>query len=136
MKKMLASILGGMVGGAIMALAIYATRQVGLTETSSGAVEKATEDKSMLARYVIISAALGGLYGAIRSALHVPGFLAGPLFGLASMGLNRMGLGPEVSETPGPWNGNTMELVPELVTRTIYGTVTDFVSERIESALS
>ncbi len=147
-KRLVAGAIGGAIGGSLMALALLGTRRIAETRmqgtsdrikhavmAGTGKVQQA-EENGELAKYMLVSAGFGALYGAFRSAVHISALLTGPLYGLATYGLSRAGLGPTIQETPGPWNDGSLGIVPRMVTHTVYGTVTDFVADRIESALS
>ncbi len=135
-----------MAGGAVMALALASMRRVGFIRRLNNELDRiplvgaATtnlpEPEDHLGKRVLTSALLGGAYGAIRSGLQLPGILSAPVFGLVAMGLSRAGIGPEAKGTPGPWDGQSKGLIPELVTHTVYGTVTDQVSTRVEDILA
>jgi hypothetical protein len=145
-NRIIAGTIGGMIGGVVMTLALMATRRLPVVRKISGeldqfpvlgaAAEIEDEPTGTLGKQLLSSAVLGGVYGALRSALRLPGILSGPAYGLVSYGLSWVGLGPAMERTPGPWNEQPMALLPRLVTHTVYGTVTDMISERVEGMLS
>ncbi len=151
MNRIVAGAAGGMAGGIVMALALTALRQMASGRNSQsrsrlngirGALLTRTMprseqvDRQEIARRVAQSAFLGALYGGIRSGLNLPRFVFGPVFGLVTYGLSQVGLAPAVSEVPGPWNKSSMPFVPRMVTHTLYGVVTDTISERVENMLA
>ncbi len=145
-NKIVAGAIGGMIGGVLTTVAFTALRRSPFARKISGEVEDvpflgtATEIEEMpngaLRKQLLSSAILGGVYGALRSALHLPGIFSGPIYGLVSYSLSWVGLGPAMERTPGPWNERPMALVPRLITHTVYGTVTDLISERVEDMLA
>ncbi len=129
-----------------MTLALTATRRMPLVRKISGESEEvpflgtAAEIEEVpadtLRKQLLSGALLGGVYGALRSALRLPGILSGPIYGLVTYALSWVGLGPAMERTPGPWNEQPMALLPRLVSHTVYGTVTDLISEQVEDILS
>lgn len=149
-NRIVAGAIRGMAGGAVMALAFTAIRRIdwnqvpvirdlnqndylSLVQTSS---ESQPEEAGTLGKRVLVSALLGGLYGALRSAFQLPGLISGPIFGLASYPLSWIGLGPAAENNPGPWKETPQGLLPRLVTHSLYGMVTDQVSERFQDLLA
>lgn len=143
-NRIIAGTIGGMIGGVVMTLALTATRRLPVVRKTSKVdqvpvlgttAEVEEETTGTLGKQLLSSAVLGGMYGAIRSALRLPGILSGPAYGLVSYGHSWVGLGPAMERTPGPWNEQPMALLPRLVTHTVYGTVTDLISDRVENML-
>ncbi len=148
-NKVVSEIVGGMLGGAAMALGLYATSRIDLARvpivgrfsdetdqfTFVGTSSENDKTASALGKTVLATAMLGGIYGGLRSALRLPGFLFGPIFGLATYAINWLGLGPEMKRVPGPWNSRDTAILPRMVTHAVYGFVADQVAERVENAL-
>ncbi len=136
-NKIIAGAIGGMVGGVVMSLALMGTRRIAQRVPAlEGAFPKADEpDVQSLGRELATSAALGGVYGVLRSSLHLPGLLFGPVYGLANYGLERAGFGPAIAQTKGPWNKNSMGIAPRMITNIVYGTVADWVGGFIQDLL-
>ncbi len=128
-NKIIAGAIGGMVGGVVMSLALMGTRRIAQRVPAlEGAFPNADDTNvQSLGKELAASAALGGVYGVMRSALHLPGLLFGPVYGLANYGLERVGFGPAITQTKGPWNENSMGIAPRMITSIVYGTVADWV---------
>ncbi len=144
-NRIIAGAIGGMIGGVVMSLALTAVRRSPLLRQVNHDVEQIPiigtsaeiqeEPAGNLSKRLLSAAILGGVYGALRSALRLPGILAGPAYGLVAYALSWVGLGPAMERTPGPWNEQPMAFIPKLVTNTVYGTVTDLISERVGDML-
>ncbi len=151
MKQIIGGVIGGMAGGVAVALALAAMQRMqGRTQSRSRGFTNSlrqafltrtmprmrSNDRSALGRLILQSAVLGGAYGGLRAALNLPGFLFGPVFGLASYGLSRAGIDTTAGQALGPWNRKSNALAPRLITHTVYGTVTHMVSEQVQNLLS
>ncbi len=136
-NKIIAGAIGGMVGGLVMSLALMGTRRVAQRVPAlEGAFPNADDaDMQSMGKELAMSAALGGIYGVMRSALHLPGLLFGPVYGLANLGLERAGFGPAIAQTKGPWNENSIGIAPRMITNIVYGTVADWVGGFIMNLL-
>ncbi len=135
-KQIIGGAAGGMAGGLVMSIALTAARRSNLPGLALQNQNPASQHPSELGKRVLISGLLGGIYGAIRAGLNLPGLIAGPLYGLVSYGLSTTGLGPTVEKTPGPWNKQQSGMISGMIQHTVYGMVTDSVAGFVERLLS
>ncbi len=128
-NRIIAGAIGGAIGGAVMSLALMGTRRIAQrVPMLEGAFPNADNaDMQSIGKQIAASTALGGVYGILRSALHLPGLLFGPVYGLANYGLERAGFGPAIAQTEGPWNQGSMGIAPRMITNVVYGTVADWI---------
>ncbi len=148
-NRVVSGALGGMVGGAAMALALTGVERIAWQRMSRArrarrgiralftrsAPRMGQADNGTVVRRVAQSAMLGAVYGALRSGFNLPRFIFGPVFGIATYGLSQVGMAPSVEEVPGPWNKGSMSFLPRMLTQTLYGVVTDAISERVQNML-
>ncbi len=145
MNAMLAGAIGGMAGSMAMKAMMMLGQQAGIVgEPMPLKIERALEKRLgvddmtsagqeqalAMAEHLMIGAAYGAAYGALKASQNFSALPAGPLYGVGVYALNLGALGPGLALTSGPWNEEPMTVGRRLMMHALYGTVTALVTEK------
>lgn len=147
-KDIAAGAAGGLAGGLVMTAFMTVATRAGIIGTSlpvkferwtvdkAGVENRLTgvrEEVAAQAGHLVFSAALGGLYGAVRSIFRLQPIPSGPLYGASLYALNLGVLGPASGITKGPWNERPTTAGRRLMMHVVFGTVTALVARRLDA---
>ncbi|HEV2124139.1 MAG TPA: hypothetical protein VGW38_15355 [Chloroflexota bacterium] len=144
----LAGAMGGLAGGVAMSAMMMMGKKAGIVQTPVPVkVERWVEDQAGVPTHdradgmqemgiaqgghLLLSAAFGAGYGALRGAYSLPAMPSGPLYGLGLYALNLGGIAPTLGITPGPWNEEPMTAGRRMMMHLMYGAVTALLTERL-----
>jgi hypothetical protein len=147
-REVAAGAVGGLAGGTGMIGLMMLGKRKGL-EPLPIKIERWAEDRLDVADrlgprqetaagmggHLAYSAALGGVYGALRSAFNLPAVPTGPLYGLGLYAVNVLGIGPALGITKSPAKERPTVVRRQLMMHAFYGVVTALVANRMRAAL-
>ena len=141
-----AGILGGLAASAVMAVMMQMGKATGMVETPLpvkverraerrlGVAEKTTGQQERavgMAGHMMMGAAFGAGYGALREKMDLDPLTGGALYGMGVYALNVAGLGPALDLSRGPWQQEPPTVVRQVMMHLLYGAVTAAVAEEL-----
>lgn len=149
-REVAAGAIGGLAGGAGMTGFMMLSQRAGFVDEPfpvkverwaegrlgvAGRLGPRREMAAGMGGHLAYSAAMGGVYGALRSAFSLPTLPTGPLYGLGLYAVNMLGIGPALGITKGPANERPTVVGRQLMMHAFYGVVTALVAKRLRAAV-
>jgi hypothetical protein len=149
-REVVTGMIGGLAGGMGMAGIMMLGKRAGFIEEPVPLqVERWAEDRlrvqdrlgprqemaAGMGGHLAFSAAMGGVYGVLRSALNLPALPTGPLYGLGLYAVNMLVVGPALGVTERPAKERPPVVGRQLMMHTMYGVVTALAAKRLRDAM-
>lgn len=151
------SVLGGMVGGVIGAVAMLPVfeggRRLGLmretppnrvidravatanaTTGIDGQVEAEERTVASTATHILYGAAAGAIYGVLQDELSLPAAPGGMAFGIALWTAGYVGWMPALSVLPRPWQQRTSDALVPFAAHLVYGVALGWVEAEVRAS--